>query len=1171
MARTKPRPWLYLGVEFVEVNGNRIDGTYRTVNFIQPGAVGSADPVNGRYQVDLTGGAAGAGTGIPGMSARGGGGWGASIVDLATTGNHALSGGGSIDGVALLDGDYVVAWQQSVASQNGIYQVDTAGAWSRATEYDEDGEIFPGQLIYVMTGAEYGDSLFSVKSDVAITIDTDPIVIGPLQPYIQGNLDLNGGDLVDVGDIVIGAPSGDPTAVIDLSSVNNAGILISSLTTVERDAIASPPNGLLIWNETTNQFEYWNGSSWVAITATGSGGSGAAVVRAAASGNSPLSGPVVSDGVTLNTGDQFLLWQQTDPTENGIWTVDTGGAWSRTAPYDTGTGLFGGLLIYVNEGAIYADSLFSCRNDSAITVGVTDVSISPLRALDGWVPNEIQLVQACTTSNHSLSGLAAVDNVVISEGSVVLVAFQSSGSENGVYLASSGSWSRHPFYTSGGQLYPGKIFFVNSGLKYSNTLFAVNTDAVVDLGVDALIIRPIQPEIAENLDFRGFDARNIGVLAIGTDTPDASAAVDIVSSTKGIAFPSLTTASRDAIGSPKTGLVIYNDTTDSIDYYDGSVWQQIGAGSGTFLGLSDVNDSSYSGKNNFVPRVFAGSQLVLSPTFGMNVDTTERDALDTGTFGAGLLVWNSDTTQLEVYDGTSWVAVDSGGGDGTTFIGLSDTPADYSGDANKLLGVDSGETDVEFKANTFLHNNSSLIVDNSTNIAIGQSDPLKHSTATLAGCTALGYNAGGAAVDLADCTFLGYNAGGSHTESNYNIGVGSNANRGAASTTNYNNTAVGSYSMANQGVGFVSNTAVGSWSLNGAAGSTAQSNVAIGSGSGFPIESGTHNVFVGNNSGGAVTTAQQNVFIGSSTGSTSTTGFGNVLLGYNRDTPAAGTNNYLDIGGTIFGDLQDDRIRIGGGSGVPAFEATLHLDATDGAFLPNRLTTTQRNALVAVEGMLLWNTSNDRFEYYDGSQWLGISAGGTFLDLDDTPSSYASVGRYVPRVNLAENALEWSVTFGTPLTTAERNALSAAEGMLIFNSSTSEMEGYNEGDWRQGGIASGLTFSDQNATIEVEEVTSSSVVGKDLVVQAQSATGSNSDGGDIYVRGGTGGTGGDYGNTYVGQQISVSIKVDDDAIGFFGATPISRPGVTGATVEAAVASALTALANLGLVADNTTF
>lgn len=64
-----------------------------------------------------------------------------------------------------------------------------------------------------------------------------------------------------------------------------------------------------------------------------------------------------------------------------------------------------------------------------------------------------------------------------------------------------------------------------------------------------------------------------GQVGIGTNTPDASAVLDIQSSSnnKGILIPRMTQAQRNAISSPATGLMIFQtDGNVGFYFYDGS-------------------------------------------------------------------------------------------------------------------------------------------------------------------------------------------------------------------------------------------------------------------------------------------------------------------------------------------------------------------------------------------------------------------------------------------------------------------------------------------------------------------------------------------------------------------------------------------------------------------------
>lgn len=55
-------------------------------------------------------------------------------------------------------------------------------------------------------------------------------------------------------------------------------------------------------------------------------------------------------------------------------------------------------------------------------------------------------------------------------------------------------------------------------------------------------------------------------------TPDASAMLDIQSTNKGLLIPRLTTAQRNAIAAPATGLQVFNLDDNCIDIYDGTNW-----------------------------------------------------------------------------------------------------------------------------------------------------------------------------------------------------------------------------------------------------------------------------------------------------------------------------------------------------------------------------------------------------------------------------------------------------------------------------------------------------------------------------------------------------------------------------------------------------------------------
>lgn len=64
-------------------------------------------------------------------------------------------------------------------------------------------------------------------------------------------------------------------------------------------------------------------------------------------------------------------------------------------------------------------------------------------------------------------------------------------------------------------------------------------------------------------------------VVIGASSPNASALLDVTSTTKGILFPRMTTTQKNAISSPAAGLVIYDTTLGKLCVRTASAWETI--------------------------------------------------------------------------------------------------------------------------------------------------------------------------------------------------------------------------------------------------------------------------------------------------------------------------------------------------------------------------------------------------------------------------------------------------------------------------------------------------------------------------------------------------------------------------------------------------------------------
>lgn len=67
-------------------------------------------------------------------------------------------------------------------------------------------------------------------------------------------------------------------------------------------------------------------------------------------------------------------------------------------------------------------------------------------------------------------------------------------------------------------------------------------------------------------------AQNVG---IGTTNPNASAILDLSSTTKGFLTPRMTTSQMFAIPNPSIGLTVFNTSYNQMYYYDGSIWRGV--------------------------------------------------------------------------------------------------------------------------------------------------------------------------------------------------------------------------------------------------------------------------------------------------------------------------------------------------------------------------------------------------------------------------------------------------------------------------------------------------------------------------------------------------------------------------------------------------------------------
>jgi len=145
----------------------------------------------------------------------------------------------------------------------------TTGEWEAGkigTEWGGTGqnfsEIAAGNIIFFS-----GAGIMSASTTLPTTVQDNITRLGTLSSLtVSGTTTL----ATAGGSVGIGTASPLASAILDITSTSK-GFLAPRMTEAQRNAISSPAAGLLIYNTDDNEYNVYNGSSWVAV---GSGGEG---------------------------------------------------------------------------------------------------------------------------------------------------------------------------------------------------------------------------------------------------------------------------------------------------------------------------------------------------------------------------------------------------------------------------------------------------------------------------------------------------------------------------------------------------------------------------------------------------------------------------------------------------------------------------------------------------------------------------------------------------------------------------------------------------------------------------------------------------------------------------------------------------------------------------------
>lgn len=426
---------------------------------------------------------------------------------LEDANNVTLSGNQTIDGVSVNDGDLVACFGQTTVTEDGIYVVDTNGAWTRS-HLAEVGYDLSGHSILVTDGTKYSSTLWGLTNTQGHGIvGSDDLI--PIQLGGSGSTGASNGLSVAGSNIELGGDLTKHTHIymhgynLDIAG---GGFNFESASGNRFDnGYYSGHSGMRLRNSSgslaieildnalPNGVLFRFGADDVRLNSSPTGNELHAVadvayvhsilqgrfntVRAMADSNvSNLSGTQTIDGVSLNDGDKVFCPNQTTSTEDGIYIVRTG-AWERASEWETGDSV-GGITVTVMEGTNYGDNKFLITNDTGHDIIGTDdiqyvqlTGAGSISAGDGlyWTGNTLNL--------------GAADNSITVNADDIQVKI---GNTNGDSLEVSTTGLELRSNITGNRVFSNGTFDVNSGS--GNAVSIVSGDTLTMTGANGISI-----------------------------------------------------------------------------------------------------------------------------------------------------------------------------------------------------------------------------------------------------------------------------------------------------------------------------------------------------------------------------------------------------------------------------------------------------------------------------------------------------------------------------------------------------------------------------------------------------------------------------------------------------------------------------------------------------------
>ncbi len=209
------------------------------------------------------------------------------------------------------------------------------------------------------------------------------------------------------------------SAQLDISS-NNKGLLIPRMSSMQRVSISSPASGLLVFDNTTNSFWFYNGSSWINLAA-----SSTSWLLGGNIGTNPSTNYI---GTNDNTGLRFKI----NFSDVGLLATNGNIFWGLSSGFNNTTGVsnigMGTNALFANTTGYYNTAIGSnslVQNNTGFentAVGATSLQVNTTGYTN--VAVGVQSLNSNTTgNNNTANGGGALASNITGDSSVAVGAF----------------------------------------------------------------------------------------------------------------------------------------------------------------------------------------------------------------------------------------------------------------------------------------------------------------------------------------------------------------------------------------------------------------------------------------------------------------------------------------------------------------------------------------------------------------------------------------------------------------------------------------------------------------------------------------------------------------------------------------------------------------------------